>query len=118
MPGTDPNATEALQQYLRMEFSPTHEKEMEEVLDFGWHRVNVRPKKYKFYPFNYYQYNTSNPLSPALGLPPILFPALAAGSPGGDAANYNAPGAAGAALPPSQSSFPSPPPSSGAAPGP
>jgi hypothetical protein len=81
--GTEPNASQELQDYLRLEFSPTHEDRLAEQLDFGWHRVNVRPKKYKTYPFTAYQYNTSTPIAPSVTTPPIMAAQATSGLPTG-----------------------------------
>jgi len=61
MATSDPNASAELQDYLRLEFAPELEEGVEEKLNFGWHRINVRPKKYNSYPFASYQYNTTSP---------------------------------------------------------
>jgi hypothetical protein len=62
MPTNDPNAATAIQDYLRLEFTPEPSIGAEQQLNFGWHRVPVRPKKYSSHPFAGYQYNTSTPL--------------------------------------------------------
>jgi uncharacterized protein YdeI (BOF family) len=67
-----PNAAQEMQDYLRLSFNPTPSREAEELLDWGWHRVNVRPQEYKSYPFLAHQQNLGNPYSAALAEPPMM----------------------------------------------
>lgn len=68
----DPNAAEVLQDYLKREFDPTPEPRVEDLLDWGWHRVNVRPKKYRSFPFASYQISTLTPYTPSYASPPVV----------------------------------------------
>jgi hypothetical protein len=67
-----PFSAEELQQYLRLEFTPELAEQSEELLNWGWHRVNIRPKEYKAYPFLAYQQTTATPYSAELSQPPVM----------------------------------------------
>ena len=76
MANVDPNAAELLQDYLRHEFDPTPEESVEDLHSWGWHRVQVRSKKYRSFPFADFQTNTLLPFTPALTTSPVTMMAL------------------------------------------
>lgn len=82
MATSDPNASAELQDYLRLEFTPELEEGVEEKLNFGWHRINVRRKKYNSYPFASYQYNSTSPSVNATAPPAAQATSSALAQPG------------------------------------